>query len=384
MKYIKITLLSLIVFLNSIMTSGCWNYREIDKLAVVAGVAIDKGTDERYKMTVEIVQFIGKKEARTTSSTMTIEGKSIFDAARNAIAFSGQRLYWSHTKVVILSEEVAQEGVIKAIDWFKRDSETRADIDLLISRAHSSKDILEAQSIKNAIKSFEMREMIDNQRSLSKAPRVQLWEFLNSMMAKGVTAIAPTVDLEVVNDVTVPHINGTAIFKKDKLIGFIDGEETKDILFVQDKIEGGLIIHVESESKEEVPLSLEIFNSKTKINPLVNKGNVEFKVHIETTVALAELEGSKDFNEETTRLQLESSIERVMKARIERTIKKIQHEYKADVFGLGKRLREDKPKLWNSLESNWETNFEDAKINVVVKVHIKNSAMLSKPITAEE
>jgi spore germination protein KC len=115
MKKIRITLLLLIILISSIFTPGCWNYREVDKLATVAGVAIDKGTNGQYQVTAEIVQISGFKDIKTTSKTVTMEGKTLFDAARNEISLSGKRLYWSHSKVIILSKEIASEGVIKVI-----------------------------------------------------------------------------------------------------------------------------------------------------------------------------------------------------------------------------------------------------------------------------
>ncbi|MDP4091707.1 MAG: Ger(x)C family spore germination protein, partial [Bacillota bacterium] len=98
MKSLKLMLLSLLVFLNLISMTACWNYREIDKLAIVTGVAIDKGDDQKFKLTVEVIDFTGEKNTKAVSRTMTMEGKTIFDAARNAISISGKRLYWSHMK----------------------------------------------------------------------------------------------------------------------------------------------------------------------------------------------------------------------------------------------------------------------------------------------
>jgi len=42
MKKIKLVMLIFIIFLCPIMLVGCWNYREIDSLAIVTGIAIDK------------------------------------------------------------------------------------------------------------------------------------------------------------------------------------------------------------------------------------------------------------------------------------------------------------------------------------------------------
>jgi spore germination protein KC len=385
-RKIKSVLVFMVVIFTPVWAAGCWNYREIDDLAIVAGMAIDKSEDERYSMTVEIVEFSGQQEAREVSRVVTIEGRTIFDTARNGIAVLGKKLYWSHTHAVIVNEKVAEEGIIKVIDWFARDAETRADVNIFVSRGQSAKDVLKAREDKAHIKAFELREMIDNQQQLAKAPQIEIWEIANRIASKGTAAIAPVIELEKVDGRSAPRISGTAVFKGDKLIGFMDEEETKDMLFIQDEIKGGLLITVarENKEKEEVPMALEIFKSKTKVKPRVQDGNINFKVDIETTVALAELEGTEDYIDETKRKQLEESVEKAMEERIGRLIKKVQQQYGTDIFGFGDILRRDKVKAWHSLGGNWEDKFENMRVDVTVKVHIKNSAILSKPLEAGE
>jgi spore germination protein KC len=384
MKQRKIILLTLMILLNSVMTTGCWNYREIDKLAIVAGVAIDKGTDERYRITVEIVEFIGQRESMVTSKTMAIEGKTIFDASRNGIAFFGKRLYWSHAKILVISEEVARGGIVKILDWFNRDSETRADIHIVISRHVPARDILESTPIGSEIKSYELREIIDNQKSLSKAPQIEIWELINSLAGKGISSIAPIIELKPINGIFVPRIMGTAVFKKDKYIGYLGAEQTKDMLFAQNKIKGGALVQVENESQGEIPITLEIFESKTKVEPIVRGDNIQFNINIYTEVALDELGGTKNYIEDVNRKELEKSIERAMESRIMRLINEMKNQHGVDIFGFGENLRENKYKEWKKFEGNWNEKFQDISVNVKMNVHIRNSAMMSKPLEIGE
>lgn len=55
-RRLAVMLCSLTVF----TLSGCWNYREVDKLTTVAGIAIDKGVEDgQIKLTVEVVDGSG-------------------------------------------------------------------------------------------------------------------------------------------------------------------------------------------------------------------------------------------------------------------------------------------------------------------------------------
>jgi spore germination protein KC len=380
MKNGKFIFLMIIVFLNSIIASSCWNYREIDKLAIVAGVAIDKEDNGNLSLTVEVVEFTGDKENVTTSKTITVEGKTIFDAARNAISLTGKRLYWSHDKIVIISRQMAEEGIIRVLDWFNRDSETRGDTKILISKANTAKEILQCPAKGTEIKSFELRQMLDNEKSLSKAPKVEMWEVINGLSHLGISATIPTIQMERSNSVFMPQIMGSAVFNQDKLIGFLDGDETMDMLFVQNEVKGGMLAQVETEKGENIPISLEIFSSKTKIKPLIEDNNIKFNVSINTTVAIDEIGGTVNYMKEAKKKELELSIAKTTKNRIDRLIKKVQTEYSEDIFGFGVKLNENDPKTWKSIKNQWGNKFKYCEVNVEVNIHIRNSSMLSKPI----
>ena len=378
MKKIRIALLTFIILMNSIFASGCWNYREVDELSIVAGMAVDKGIENQFQMTVEIVQISSGKDTKMTSKTITVEGKTMFDAARNLISLSGKRLYWSHAKVLILSKEIASEGVTKIIEWYTRDAETREEVNILISEEGSAKAIFDAQGTTEDIKSFVLGEIIKNQASLSKAPITDILKFDIESKTKGISTVIPAISLKKTDGKMIPQIMGTAIIKNDKLVGFLNGEETKDLIFIRNEVRGGLLVE-EMQTKDEPTLvSLEIFKSKTKVTPVVDNKDIKINLDIDTTVAIDEIGGAENFIDDEGRMKLEQSTENTLEKRIESLINKIKLEYDADIFGFGAKLWEDKAQVWNNVGNNWEEIFKDLRVNVKAKVHIKNSAILSK------
>jgi len=378
MKKIRITLLVGIILITATITTGCWNYREIDKLSIVAGVAIDKGINNQYQMTVELIQISAGKDTKMTSKTITMEGKTMFDVARNIISLSGKRLYWSHAKVIILSKEIASEGVSKTIDWYTRDSETREDTYILISEGASAKELFEGQETTEDIKSFTLEEMVKNQESLNKAPVTDILKFDIESKPKGMSTIIPAAHLKKVNGKMIPQIMGSAIIKNNKLVGFLNGEETRDLNFIRNEVKGGILVEGMQENDVPTLVSLEIFKSKTNVTPVEDGEDLEIYLNIDTTVAIDEMQGTENIFDDEGRKKLEQSAENTLKERIESLIKKVQSDYDADIFGFGAKFREDKAQVWNSVGDDWEEAFKDLKVNVNTRVHIKNSAVLSK------
>lgn len=380
MKYRNVFLLTFILLMFSFLLLGCWNYREVEDMNIVAGVAIDKGLHKEYMVSIEVIESSASKESPTTSRIIISEGNSVFDAVRNAIVVSGKKLYWSHNKILILSKEVAMEGIVEILDWFHRDSETRSDVYILVSKENSAKEILEKKEKEDQVTSFNLQDILVNQKALSKAPDVQIWKITSDIIAEGIMAIAPSIELAKSTNNTCPEILGTALFKKDKLIGFLDECDTKYLLFLRNKIEGGLL-NLNPENKKDTPtVTLEIFDSKTKIKPIKKDNEVEINVFIDTHAALAAIKGTKNYITDTELKKLEGEASDMIKANCAKLIKVMQSEYSADIFGFGAKTREKEPKLWRIIGNNWENVFEDSKVNINVRVEIKNTAMTSKPI----
>ncbi|HEX2946926.1 MAG TPA: Ger(x)C family spore germination protein [Clostridia bacterium] len=372
------TLISVILItVNLMFMTGCWNYREIDKLAIVVGVAIDKGTTERYKLTVEVARTTGGKETKTLSKVVSTEGKTVFDAARNAISVTGDRLYWSHSKIIILSKEIAAEGFTHIMDWYTRDSETREDVYIMVSEGATAAEILTGQTVVESIKSIELSDMLKSQESLSKAPIMDVLEFDIQSKTKEFSTIIPTVRLKKADDKTVPQILGTAIIKNDKLAGFLGGEETKYLLFIRNEVKGGVLVEMPKDGGT-TPVSLEIFKSKTKTKPVVNGKDIEINLNVDVTVAIDEIDGSRNYIDEDGRKKLEQISETALKQQIEALIKKVQKEFDADIFKFGLELRNNDINAWDNMSENWEEIFKDLKVKVKTRVHIKNSATLAK------
>ncbi|QCX33529.1 Ger(x)C family spore germination protein [Caloramator sp. E03] len=376
MKFKKALLISIIF--NCLFLSGCWNYREIEQFSIVSGFAIDK-SENKYILTAEIIESTGGRDTKTSTKLISSEGVTIFDAIRNMIRYPGKKLYFSHTKVVIISSETAKEGMIPVLDLINRDIEPRYTMKILISKNIEAKKILEAGS-GSEIFSYTLDDMLDAQKNLSSAPAVEVWEFINDLCKEGVSATLPTVTLEMMNDKATPKVEGSAVFKGDKLIGYLNGKDTKTFLFIKNKIKGGLItkkINIENNSAN---MSLEIFSNKTKIKPKFKNSKLIIDISTDTDVSIGEVSGDMDFSKEEVREKIKSYFEEELENQIKDLIKKVQTEYDSDIFGFGSTIKIKMPSLWKEIEPKWDEVFKTVDVNVKSNINIKNTAYTSKPI----
>ncbi len=378
----KKTILLLYVFILLPGLTACWNYREVERLTIVEGFAIDKAENGNYLLTFEVVDFQGATEGHSIKPVLIkSEGESIISAIRNTINKNFPKLYFGHTTILILSQEVAKDGVLKVIDFIFRDVEPRLNIDILISKDEKAGEILSAKALTSELLSLEITNILEEEKHLSKALSIPAYEFINALAGEGVSAVMTSVCTETNNEEKVVRLCGTAIFKEDKLQGFIDDNDTFVLSFIRDEVKGGVIVANVGSEIEEEKISMEILTSDTKIEPSFIDDKLSIKVSIDTKVALIEHDATKgNYIDEKGRAILKKITEEQLKNRIESMIKKIQEEFGVDIFGFGNRFYSDLPKVWKEKGENWEQLFKDLDVTVETNIDIKHTGLLSKPI----
>lgn len=382
MKKSKTFFLLIQLLLIVVIATGCWNYREINRLSIVAGLAIDKGKNNKYLFSVEIVNVkTGGVEPNISSEIISVEGESWFDAARNAIKVSGKRLYFSHTKIVIISKEIAEDGLIQILDWLNRDAETRLTIKVMVSKEKTAEEVLSSTGTTSEIHSFELDNMLTAQPSVPKFPNVMLSELINNLAGKGISTTLPAIKIATYAGKRKAELGGTAVFKRDKLVGFLNEEETQEMLFVKNKIKSGIIVSKNLLDDKKTSLVFEIFKSKTQIKPEYSNGELLMNIHIATSVSIGEQGTTKNYIDEKGRKIAKTVTEKNMEKEIQKLIKRVQEDYNADIFGFGKIVMYEKPELWRKMEKNWDEEFKKVGVNIDVELNVKNSGISKKPIT---
>ena len=205
---------------SCVIVTGCWNYKEIDQLAIATGATVDKNADGTVLITIEVVNIAGDGQVTYESKYVEESGDTVFDAAREALTKEGKKIHWSHAKVVVISEEIAKEDITKYLDFLFRDAETREDTWLLISREKTAGEILQSKGMLNPIVSFQIDDTMRSQKAISRFPYVELFEFFDRLFYKQVAPVLPAVHLVEQHGEKTPKVSGTAIFKDKKLIVF--------------------------------------------------------------------------------------------------------------------------------------------------------------------
>ena len=147
----KIKKIIAIICLVSLL-SGCYDYIEPNDLSYVVAIGIDKGTDESlYNYTLQFArptQISGGSSEQggsgeQTIGTVKVEAPSIHAAVNVANHVISKTFTLSHTKIIVISNELAKSGIGKIVDTVGRSSDLRPSVFLCVS-ANNAGDYLES------------------------------------------------------------------------------------------------------------------------------------------------------------------------------------------------------------------------------------------------
>ena len=406
----------LIIFFFPFLLTGCWDRREINELTFVVLVGVDKEENGDIKLTMEIPTAAtlqgmvgggaGGGGGRGQESPVIIiesTGRTIFDAIRNAATFTTPPLFWAHLRAVIFSEEVARDGISKYMDFFARDSELRGTVWVLIAQGKAG-DIVKNRNKYTQLAGEYIEQLVQGTERVGVAPAVNLETFLEHLISpKGNDPFAPRIQVKEEPQEAQPEgqeaqgqgnqqesgqgqgpqqqkkdllLEGTAVLKKDKLVGWLDRNESRGLLWLQGDVGNALEVVEYSGTKNGLIVE-EIIKINTKIDVQKTNEGMVFRVQINQNGNLAE----QTFPKDLTKLDKIQSVEKLLNKQIEdevrAALKKLQEEYNSDIIGLGGIVAKKYPKLWEKMD--WEKEFPRAKVMVSVNTKIRRSGMILRP-----
>ncbi|MBM7654179.1 Ger(x)C family spore germination protein [Neobacillus cucumis] len=390
-------LLILIPFL-----SACWNQKELTDLAFVMALGIDKGKDKRFKLSFQLVnpgnvssgQNGGGDGQGLPIAVYRSTGDSLTQATRNVTKMVSRRIYFAHTNLVVISEEIAKEDMDYILDALDRDPEFRITSELVVAKDCTAEDLvstltpldkLPVNKITKQIKSTEtmlgenMSRNIDDFLSglVSKGKQ----PFVNGYGFKGNKQKARSAKF-LQNSITDASLSseGLAIFNGTKLRGWVDGDEARGIIWLQDKLKS-TYIYVNWKKKKNAIVVAPI-RSKTKVSVQYIKERPVINIKIDSEGWISEANTPIDLNNPEIISEIDKLVEIEISKEILTSVKATQ-KLKCDILGFGEKVHVSNPKLWKKLEKNWDNEFAELQVNAKVDFYIRREGIRTLPFWSD-
>ena len=384
----KKVLLVMLLIAFAVSAAGCWNRKELDEIAIVMGIALDKAEqDDKVEMTVQVAEVGNIRSQKgaggETSSkaywNASLTGNTTFNIIRDFSHEVSRRLYIPHNQMIIISRDLTSKGINQYLDFFFRDHESRLNVYLLIAEGKAS-DILETETKLENIPAIYISKLIQNQGSTSEIIPVDLFDFLSREVSGSTSPVAPIIRSMGEGEDQRLDLEGMAVFKEGKVVGQLDSSESRGLSWILGKIKSGILVVNSNEETAEI----EITRSKSKVTSTIQpSGAPVFHIEVEADGKLGSTSGRKEPLDKKTTALLEDAVAKTILNEMTSSVKKAK-SLGCDIFEFGSLLNRSHNRLWKEIKDQWDTLFPETEITYSVKFTLRGIGSLSKPIYPEE
>ncbi|MEK5396541.1 Ger(x)C family spore germination protein [Paenibacillus sp. FSL K6-2859] len=388
--YIRIGL-TLVMFL---MLTGCWDSVELNRRAIVSGVAIDRGATEadKYVLSFQIIvaDEISGENARGTSPVAIYKGtgRTMFEALADASRQTARFLSLGHIRVIVISEKFAREGIKDIMDVLERESETRLTSLLFISKGQPASDSMTTMTVFGRIPANDLVEKLETtSKQFGYNYRMEVDDVVRGIqmpsggpMINGVEVIGDVEqrdsndNLKAIKPKATLRVTGIAVFKEDKLVGWLQGEEAIGTSLLKNKITQMPAFVSIGENKY---LSFNIYLSQARI--VVDAKDTEnpvFTIKITQQAGLKESPNPLELTKPDVVNNLTELLEKNIRDQVWKAIAK-SRALKSDYIGFGEIVERENPQGWKKVKDHWENIFATCEIKVEEDVVIRHTDMRS-------
>jgi spore germination protein KC len=378
----KVLRMLLISGMTMILLTGCWNRVEINDIAIVTAIGLDLVEDDKLRLTLQVAVpsklVTGGTGGSSGKSTIVISetGATVSEAYRNIQGKLSRRIFFSQSRVLLIGEDLAKKGVFHIVDFHTRYAEPRINSFIMFTKGKASK-IINSMPKFESVSAEEMRELA------KMGLKVYVRDFLNMLLTEGIEPFASQFTLKPLEVSTknksgeTQAVSGIAVFKGDKLVGWMDEVETRGLLWIRNEIKTGVITIKIPEEKGGGNISMEIIRGETNIVPILKQGELKLDVDVVTELSVIENDSKVNLHETKVIEEIQTNTEEEISKRIEMIIEKAKKEYKSDIFGFGQSVYKKYPKEWNThYKKNWENEFAQTKVTIHSKALVRRIGLI--------
>lgn len=390
---------SLLLIIIIPLLTGCWSQVEINNLAIVMATGIDKMEDGKIHVSLQLAipRLIGPAAGQggggeggiETKATWVVseQGETIMDAFRKLQEKLPRQIFFAHSRITIIGEKLARDGVAPVFDFLTRYRESRLGGFILFTKGEAI-DILKFSP--KFVKSGAT--VIREEEKAHIGIITTLRDFAYTLSAEGIEPVAARVEIvpsEVKKEEKSEEMNlalkGAAVFHKDKLIGWMNDMETRGVLWLRKEIKTAVVTVNIPKDKGGGKVSLELLRSTTKIKPVLENHKVKIEVDIQMENDLYENTSKLDLSKPESLRFVGKLLEEDINRRLQLALNKVQKQYKSDIFGFGSAVQRQYPKEWKKeFEERWDQEFPKLDVKITTHVTVVRTGLLNKSLMWEE
>ncbi|RNA69859.1 Ger(x)C family spore germination protein [Alteribacter keqinensis] len=374
--------------------TGCGDKMELDQLAVVVAIGIDQVEDsEDFEVSFQIINPHGASARVATEGggsedasvfTFTTRGKTLVEAVDLAKNIAPRRLFFSHMYYIIIGENFAREtGINRVFDFVERDQQMRMQFLAFIAKDTTAKDMLSVFTPldENPAKSVRDRVMvasgslgISGHLTLADAIRAYVKEDHHPILL-GLRNISSenSDNTEVLSNIDEHSfsLDGLAVFKDDKLVDWMNTQESQGWVFLNNLVKDRTIFDTKCEGGYT---GVRVHSLNETVKAAVKNGKPHFTISLTGKGYMLETSCDLDIGDPEDFKKIKEAVNDELRNEIQMTIDK-SRELGFDVVGFSEWFHNQQPKKWKEWEGDWFHHLQEGEIVLNVDIDLTNTGM---------
>lgn len=436
--------LSIIGTLILLLTlTGCYDANEPNDYAYVVAIGIDKAKKENeFEISVQFAkpaQISGGSSEQggsggETLGLCTVEAPSIYSGINIANNLVSKRFQLSHTKMIVVSEEIAKEGINDIIYTIVRSTDLRPNMYVTVAK-NSAKEYLASVEPEMEINPVKYYQLIFENNAAELVPKIfsqHIYFYINSderevllpMVAKSKepeekskessgdgksdgggqkngsndsqkeNTELPKTDAKtnydgfeylmeeyIAGDVSANKKNkseamGAAVFSGDKMVGELNALETE----IYNILNGSFISNYNTFYSEEYPDEPMVMLVRQYKPPTVSvkikEGKPEIYIKVNMEGSVVSVAGNYLLEEDI--YKNEDRIEGYIKEEIEKFLYKTSKDLGTDILGFGTRAKKEFRDYGEFEDFKWQEAYKEAEFRVDADFSIRRTGLIIK------
>ena len=403
-KTSKLINILLCILLCTVTLSGCYDNSEIENLAYVIAIGIDEADSNSFSLTFQTaipksIAGVGGGGGGESTDISSFKTDNFLSGLKKASEYLSREINLSHTKIIVVSEKIAKEGITAFLKGLQQNMQIRPNVNIIVASEGAKKYIesIQPKLSANPSKYFEL--LFKSYETDFLVPTTELEDYLYRVKSIGAQPVAIYTGIDkAINESKKPGdeeaskkeggeskkpdegekknmtIKGLAVFKMDKMVGKLDPDEATLFALLT-----GSNNNVNIEVVDPLDKRFKVLGNVRKGKPLSTKVTVKdgkpvIDINLKLNIDIQAVQSDNNYDESAKAEKLKKTYEEYLNKGLDKLLLKVTNDFKSDIFGFGELAKRNFSTIseWN--QTKWPDIFPQSKYNVKTDIEITRQA----------
>nr|WP_279538021.1 Ger(x)C family spore germination protein [Paenibacillus turpanensis] len=391
----------------SAIVSGCYDQAQMEEQAFAMSIGIDKGKNGTVLVTYQIGNpQVGSSdkaqaEGEPASEIVSLPAPDVLTARDLANISVARNITFSHTKVLVISEELASsDHFLNIMKSVIRDRQIRREMVLIISKEKASEFI---RGVNPALetrphKFYDLMQKRWRQTGLVPISTLSNFYTYTQADAELYLAIYATTktdpkkprqeDEYIAGEVQMKQPNpvqaiGSAVIKEGKMVGTMTGEETRAAMLLQpnSKVEQMFVTYSDPLHPDFLVSARLLKQDPTKVRINVNSEPMEIKAEVPVVMEIISIPSFENYVTDFSKQKLlKEHIETQLEKKAEGYVRRSQKEFQGEPYHWSLEARRQFWTLQQYKQFDWMEKYSSAHVTISYDVTLQRFGKQLHPL----